>query len=616
MESSVKPADNSVSSSLNVNTVNNTNSSSLILPVTQTSSSSFPLKKVSLQAIIEHWKAINLEGRKNELDHQASEIADNKDNSLNQRKKLAEQTKTFRKCGDDEKLKTFGALLKFYQEEIDRLTKRSKFAETAFLGLYRLLAEAPDPLNGLLAVNSTEDPQRIQRISELELENRKLRTELEEFRKEFQGIQNQEVTIRRLEEKIQVYESKMDLLVEEKVQTSVKLVKNESQKQTELFREKEYELERRIQQQEEELTHIQQQLEHAQNDLIEARQKYDEKLVARQSELDLILEELERSRGKIISLENEKEKLLQKIQERESHRNEDPVYEPSSATSSKPSYTVDLELELVQKDTEIVQLKGQLQQLESVYQNESNSFRDQVANLTLQLEAEFEKVSSLQKELQERPLLKDYRGLQDQIQILRRALEYTDPIDDTAINETFFIRTSNGNGNSSVSPEQYTVEKLLKERNRKLETEIMLLKDQLQKMELEFQETQQKLSQSELNRKQLLELIQKLEEDIIKHCPFTTNGLQTQMSISGLGGNVGIPASKAGNITSSMSNPNLLLVNELDASENSSQQRTMIRNSSVDEAFLSQASFSNSFYSGYHSIFIDSCFYKERKDYS
>ena len=32
-----------------------------------------------------------------------------------------------------------------YQTEIDNLTKRSKFAENAFLDVYKVLAEAPDP---------------------------------------------------------------------------------------------------------------------------------------------------------------------------------------------------------------------------------------------------------------------------------------------------------------------------------------------------------------------------------------------------------------------------------------------------------------------------------------
>ncbi len=41
------------------------------------------------------------------------------------------------------------------------------------------------------------------------MENRRLQKELEEFHKEFQEIQNQEVTIRRLEEKIRDYETQV-----------------------------------------------------------------------------------------------------------------------------------------------------------------------------------------------------------------------------------------------------------------------------------------------------------------------------------------------------------------------------------------------------------------------
>jgi hypothetical protein len=57
----------------------------------------------------------------------------------------------FRKLTDEEKLKNFGGLFKLYQEEIDKLTQRSKFAETSFLNVYKLFAEAPDPVVALAA---------------------------------------------------------------------------------------------------------------------------------------------------------------------------------------------------------------------------------------------------------------------------------------------------------------------------------------------------------------------------------------------------------------------------------------------------------------------------------
>lgn len=72
----------------------------------------------------------------------------------------------FKKIPDEEKLTAFKSLLKgrsllpaykivrhqpsrplvaAYQTEIDSLTKRSKTAENAFLSVYKVLAEAPDP---------------------------------------------------------------------------------------------------------------------------------------------------------------------------------------------------------------------------------------------------------------------------------------------------------------------------------------------------------------------------------------------------------------------------------------------------------------------------------------
>lgn len=172
--------------------------------------------------------AIDLDGKRNEIDTQATEIAENKESSVASRKKLAEQTKReyiffpnwiaeFRKYTDAEKATSFGNLLKLYQEEIDKLTKRSKYAENSFFFIYKLIAEAPDPTIGLSAalvcsiyhLTLQSETGQTNRVSELEIENKKLKTELEEFRKEFQEVKDQEVTIRRLEEKIGEYENKV-----------------------------------------------------------------------------------------------------------------------------------------------------------------------------------------------------------------------------------------------------------------------------------------------------------------------------------------------------------------------------------------------------------------------
>ena len=62
-------------------------------------------------------------------------IRENEELFAGSRKNLGKQTRLFKKHEGEEKLKHFGALLKLYQKEIDSLTKRAKFTETAYVQL-------------------------------------------------------------------------------------------------------------------------------------------------------------------------------------------------------------------------------------------------------------------------------------------------------------------------------------------------------------------------------------------------------------------------------------------------------------------------------------------------
>jgi homeobox protein cut-like len=124
---------------------------------------------------------INLSELQKTLDTQGIEVVENQKENVVGRKALADKTKgidihlrfinacshfesDFKKIPDEEKVNAFKGLLKCasqplaysrslillfwdaaYQTEIDNLTKRSKSAESAFLNLYKVLADAPDP---------------------------------------------------------------------------------------------------------------------------------------------------------------------------------------------------------------------------------------------------------------------------------------------------------------------------------------------------------------------------------------------------------------------------------------------------------------------------------------
>lgn len=94
----------------------------------------------------------DLEKERSGLDEQGLKIAENQETSQKNRRKLAENTRDFKKASSDEKLSLLNSLLKSYQEEVDNLTKRAKFGENAFLNIYQKLYEAPDPYPALASM--------------------------------------------------------------------------------------------------------------------------------------------------------------------------------------------------------------------------------------------------------------------------------------------------------------------------------------------------------------------------------------------------------------------------------------------------------------------------------
>ena len=111
----------------------------------------------------EFWKDFNLDAKRTALDQQCLDMKELKAASVAGRKRLNEATKAFRAKPKDDQLVVILDVLKAYQEEIDQLSKRSKFSESAFYGLYKAIYDAPDPtslVDGLLnQVNSSSSYQ-------------------------------------------------------------------------------------------------------------------------------------------------------------------------------------------------------------------------------------------------------------------------------------------------------------------------------------------------------------------------------------------------------------------------------------------------------------------------
>ncbi|KAL6063317.1 hypothetical protein QOT17_011633 [Balamuthia mandrillaris] len=440
----------------------------------------------TVDAVIQQWKAFNLNGSREQLDKQAAEVVHNQDTSLESRKKLAEATRKFRQLPPETKLKSFGSLLKSYQEEVDRLTQRGSFAEKVFLTLYRSLAEIADPVQALQS--ALNDTKHAEKLAEQEQENKRLQRQLQEFRKEFQEVQNQEVTIRNLEEKLRNYETKTEELVASRLHNAISQVHEEHHAELESMREREAELTRQLELSRTEAAHIRRAYEDTQAQIFDLKTKHDSEQAAKQAQLDIVVNEVERANANVLALERErdrlKEQLLKGMPGGEAH----PV-------GTSP----DIELSIAQKDIEISQLTERLQVAEESHQKTLHAHAEQVASLQTLLERKEEEVKALTTKLESNPTPSEIAELKRELEILK-SLDYDLGLgaEETVINEK-------------------TVEKLLKEKNRRLETENMKLKASLTDTIQELKRTQEELSAQQKQVAEQTVLIQKLEEDISKH---------------------------------------------------------------------------------------------------
>ena len=221
-----------------------------------------------LQTALQSWAEIDLPSLRPSLEQSVHSLAESRENSLQARKSLGERTKTLKRAiktaSDDGSSASIASLaaeckatIKAYQSEIDSLTKRCKLSENNFTKLYDVLYNREDPaaslrravdivqsrdeqlenllgamndLNGEVETITAKEQawaaerqdllQQLQQaqndsnnntnIGTLSLAEREeliqLRSEVAEYEVEFKSLKNQDITIRKLETKIEQLE--------------------------------------------------------------------------------------------------------------------------------------------------------------------------------------------------------------------------------------------------------------------------------------------------------------------------------------------------------------------------------------------------------------------------
>ncbi|KAG2744925.1 hypothetical protein P692DRAFT_20808958 [Suillus brevipes Sb2] len=247
------------------------------------------------------WKDIKLHELQKTLDAQGIEIVDNQKESVLGRKQLADRTKEFKKIPDDEKLNSFKGLLKAYQTEIDSLTKRSKVSENAFLNVYKVLAEAPDPYPLLEA--AVDQAVKATEAHALEAEVGRLRAENTELRQSSGAL---DVSKRRVEQ----LEARMDELVAQK-ESEINAAYDERMRN---YEEREQDLQRQVALYRDQVRDLRLSNESNQAKLFDHSQRQDQEIISRLAEADMIMVDLERANSRVATVELRNETLRGEIE--------------------------------------------------------------------------------------------------------------------------------------------------------------------------------------------------------------------------------------------------------------------------------------------------------------
>ncbi|XP_075486845.1 protein CASP [Primulina tabacum] len=449
-----------------------------------------PLSSSSnVSAVATFWKDFDLEKERSILDEQGLRIAENQENSQKNRRKLAESTRDFKKASNEEKLELFKALLKDYQEEVDKLTKRAKFGENAFLNIYQKLYEAPDPYPLLTSIAEKDAI-----MSEVESANKKMKVELEEFRTEAAHLKNQQATIRKLEERTRQLEQQMEEKVKEIIEIKQRNLAEENQKTMEVLKERERMLQDQLRQAQESVSTMRKLHEFAQSQLFELRAQSEEEKAGKQSEVNLLMDEIEHAQTRLLSLEREKGLLQSQLHT----ANQESGQEKSDKLDTNAMFENSLSV----KEKIISDLNMELHNLETTLSNERDFHLNELKKLKALINEKDLELEEMKKEIQARPTEKLVNDLRKKVKILQ-AVGYN-----SIEAEDWEVATS-GEAPSKL-------ESLLLDKNRKMEHELTQLKVKLAETSSLLEAAEVKISEqtSKINDQQ--KLIQKLEDDISK----------------------------------------------------------------------------------------------------
>jgi homeobox protein cut-like len=486
----------------------------------------------SLRAASQNWAAFDWTSKSNQWDAVLNQSKEAKDQALSARKTLAETTKQFKRsvktveqagsslavANTDENatatVKTIETLakqcrltVKSYQEEIDNLTKRCKAAEGAFGTLTQSLAQVPDPaalLGTAMDQLHTQQQQMGQLMQTVEGLNQEmtsmeqsaaatskkeqktadsgvgkeekeeliqLRREVAEYEVEFRSLKNQDITIRKLEKRIEELQAAGEEELHDQLEKAKhELQETEGRRTTEAL-EREAAMERRVQTLELQLKAAEAGRVATQAHLFEADEGAGEREAVWEAQRRILLDDGERLRETLHEASRERDELRLRVAAVEGDSSR------KAAPSSGGIAMTDLLNERTAYEAEVSELSHTVNAMREELGLKDEAINDERKSLQVKIDAlEREQATltsnleSLENQLSVAPSRSLVDSMKRELRLLKR-LEYN--ADDVEFGETDPEHTSSEKDLESVlvAKMRRVESDLVKERNAKTTVE-------------------------------------------------------------------------------------------------------------------------------------------------
>ncbi|CAL1706846.1 unnamed protein product [Somion occarium] len=460
------------------------------------------------------WKDINLSELQKTLDAQGIEIVENQKESVIGRKALADRTKEFKKIPDDEKLHAFKSLLKAYQTEIDNLTKRSKSAENAFLSVYKVFAEAPDPYPLLEA--AVDQTVKVAEARELEAEQERLKEENATLRKRLSETSSLEATKKKAESRVEQLELKMDELIQEKVVQKENELNATYDEKMQNYEAREKDLQSQLTLTRNQLRDLRTSNESNQAKLLDQTQRQDHDVVARLAELDMMVADLERANSRVVTVERRNELLRAEI-------------EAMKSGNGGSDRIKDLESKITELETETDRLSQALDAQKAATADAQAKAARQLEESAKELQKKTVEVDQIRQKLKQ---YSDYDEIKRELEIMKyvefAGLEEDDddelgPLVD-GNGDALGLHLPNPNADKANAQRGKSLEVLLATKNKRILEELTKFRILHGELEASLLASQTQLAETESELQKRKALNERLENDLVQMDRHKPNG--------------------------------------------------------------------------------------------